>query len=145
MNYLQLLQESYSESQRGQASIGDHNYTKLEFLAENIFNFVTYENIVASLMAEKALEVCVAITTKSTFKYLESDEGNLWYLIMVNMPFFEDKIEWGTSIRGAWWEYGGISLEDVDLFFEGEQLTNLNIPSEEITNFVEAMLIFKGE
>ena len=39
---------------------------------------------------------------KKSFDYHQkSDEQYINYLTMVNTPFLIDKLEWGTSIRGA--------------------------------------------
>ena len=145
MNYLELLEESYKETAECR---GDHELEKLEFLAEDIFGFTTYENVVSSMMAQKALEVCRAISNKKTFDYITSEDGNLWYLVMVNMPFFENRLEWGTSIRGAWWDLGGnkeFIIESCGLFSRGEQILELKLNESEWTKFIEAMIKFAEE
>lgn len=143
MNYLELLKESYKE-----VSSEDRELEKLEFLASEIFGFTTYENEVSSLMAQKALEVCKAISDKKTFDYIASEEGNLWYLVMVNMPFFENRLEWGTSIRGAWWDLWGnkeFTIESCGLFSDGEQILELKLNEGEWPKFIEAMIRFTEE
>ena len=143
MDYLKLLKESYKE-----VSSEDRELEKLEFLASEIFGFTTYENEVSSLMAQKALEVCKAISDKKTFDYIASEEGNLWYLVMVNMPFFENRLEWGTSIRGAWWDLWGnkeFTIESCGLFSDGEQILELKLNEGEWPKFIEAMIRFTEE
>lgn len=81
-----------------------HDNTMAEYLAAEIFEFVTYDAAIDELFVRKAIEVMLAIDKRSTFEYQASDENYRWYLIMCNMPFFKDKLEWGTSIRGAWWD-----------------------------------------
>lgn len=103
MNYKAMLQIGYEHAVVNAKECGASGLSKLNFLADDLFDFTTYENEVAELMARKAVEVCQAITDNKTFDYIKTDEGHLWYLIMVNMPFFTDKIDWGTSIRGAYW------------------------------------------
>ena len=44
------------------------------------------------------------ISNKESFTFFEREEQYMWFIIMCNMPFFSGKIEWGTSIRGAWWQ-----------------------------------------
>ncbi len=145
MNYLKLLRESYKETTDNR---DDPTLEKLEFLANDIFGFTTYENVVSSMMAKKALEVCKAISDKKTFDYIASEGGNLWYLVMVNMPFFENRLEWGTSIRGAWWDLWGdkeFIIESCGLFSDGEQILELKLNETEWPKFIEAMIKFAEE
>ena len=145
MDYLKLLKESYKETAENR---DDPTLEKFEFLAYDIFGFTTYENIVSSMLAQKALEVCKAISDKKTFDYIASEEGNLWYLVMVNMPFFENRLEWGTSIRGAWWDLWGdkeFTIESFGLFSDGEQILELKLNEGEWPKFIEAMIRFTEE
>jgi len=145
MDYLKLLQESYKETADNR---NDPPLEKLEFLADDIFGFTTYESMVSSMLAQKALEVCKAISDKKTFDYIASEEGNLWYLVMVNMPFFENRLEWGTSIRGAWWDLWGdkeFVIESCGLFSGGEQVLELKLNESEWLKFIEAMIRFTKE
>ena len=50
-----------------------------------------------------SLEVCAAISDGTTFEYVKDTEDYIWFLMMANFPFFAGRIEWGVSIRGAWW------------------------------------------
>ena len=145
MNYLKLLRESYKETADNR---DDPTLEKLEFLANDIFGFTTYENVVSSMMAKKAIEVCKAISDKKTFDYIANEEGNFWYLVMVNMPFFENRLEWGTSIRGAWWDLWGdkeFIIESCGLFSDGEQILELKLNNSEWIKFIEAMANFSEE
>lgn len=144
MDYLKLLENSYEQCKESQC---DGDMERLEFLAENIFDFTTYENVVSSLMAKKCLEVCRAISDRKTFEYIESEEGNLWYLLMVNMPFFAEKLEWGTSIRGAWWILYNdhqFTISSCGLYVGYEQLLEIKFNKDEWTKFINAMIKFAG-
>ena len=145
MNYLKLLRESYKETADNR---DDPTLEKLEFLANDIFGFTTYENVVSSMMAKKAIEVCKAISDKKTFDYIANEEGNFWYLVMVNMPFFENRLEWGSSIRGVWWDLWGdkeFIIKSCGLFSEGEQILELKLNNSEWIKFIEAMANFSEE
>ena len=103
MNFLNMLNHSYKVEYKTKP-----NLSRLGYLSVHVFDFTTYDSEIDELFAEKALEVCLAITSGKTFEYQkESDDNYRWYLIMCNMPFFVDKLEWGTSIRGAWWDLHG--------------------------------------
>lgn len=94
------------------------------------------------------MEVCGAITKKKTFDYIATDDGNLWYLIMVNMPFFDGKLEWGTSIRGAWWDLyssKSFTLKSCGLYEGEDQLLELKFNESQWIEFIEAMIKFTTE
>lgn len=137
MDYLEMLNRSYSEEGEGQG--------RFEFLADAVFGFTTYENEVSALMAEKCLEVCRAVTDRKTFEYIRDADNNQWYLIMVNMPFLKDRLEWGTSIRGAWWDLYGddkFTIKSCLLFQDDDQLLEISFNEKEWTEFVNAMSEF---
>ena len=144
MNYLSMLEESYIEMREW----GDES--RLEFLAAAVFDFTTYENQVSHFMANKAVQVCEALNDGSTFDYIDTEEGNLWYLVMVNMPFFKDKISWGGSIRGAWWELytdseSEFTISGCELFSEGVQLLELKFNEKEWISFIKDMVLFASK
>lgn len=100
MNYLEVLEHSFDvEKKMGECP----PESRLEYLSEYVFNFTTYDSDISVLFAAKAVEVCAAINNGKTFDYIKDPESYKWYLLMCNMPFFADRLEWGTSIRGAWW------------------------------------------
>lgn len=113
----------------------DGEMGRTEYLSDYIFDFTTYESYMASLFAKKAIEVCKAITDRETFEYIKTDENRQWYLIMVNMPFFVKKLDWGGSIRGAWWDF----REPIVM----SQM--VGIPLDQWDNFIRAMIEFQLE
>lgn len=116
---------------------------RLEFLGDQVFNFTTYHGDISALFARKAVEVCVAILRRTTFKYIEDEDNYRWYLIMCNMPFFADRIDWGTSIRGAWFEHGMVEFECCALYVEGKQYhETLKFTGDEWRGFIQAIIEF---
>lgn len=136
-DYLRMLKDGHAETD----SFGEGRPTsRLQYLADHIFDFTTYEDHMAELFAKRAVEVCAAISDRRTFDYIKaSDEHRMWYLLMCNMPFFADRIEWGTSIRGAWWDYP-LTLDSCGLFWQGGQVTApLKFERDEWEQFIEAV------
>src|SRR6187551_1705842 len=79
--------------------------SKLEFIGVHIFDFTTYCGEFDEILSKRMLAVCKAIVEKTTFEFIKpSDEAHLEYITMCNMPFLVDKLSWGTSIRGAWFD-----------------------------------------
>lgn len=136
MDYLEILEKSYQETRLMDRSLNN----PLEYLSDYIFNFTTYDGQIAEVFAQKAIEVCTAITNRETFEYIEVPSNYKWFLIMCNMPFFSEKIEWGSSIRGCWWDdHEGIRLETTGLFIRGEQITGITFGKQEWEKFIKAM------
>lgn len=137
--YREMLEHSYKESQRGDSS----PLSRLHYLSDYIFDFTTYDSAMSELFASKALEVCKAISDKATFDYIKDADGYRWYLLMVNMPFFAGRLEWGTSIRGAWWiPEDHYTLESCGIWRGDEQCTSLTFTADEWESFIAAMIDF---
>lgn len=104
MDYARALREGHAQMA--------NDRSRLAYLSDFIFDFTTYDDEKAEVFARHAIEVCEAINNCTTFDYIKDPGNYTWYLIMVNMPFFADKLNWGTSVRGAWWDgplNGGIN------------------------------------
>jgi hypothetical protein len=139
MNYLELLERSYQYEKAEGASTPD---SRLEYLGDLIFEFTTYDSSMSRLFATKALEVCRAITEQTTFEYIANEEQYRWYLLMCNMPFFVPILEWGSSVRGAWW-VPTIILDSCGLYNEkGDQIRTLTFSRVDWECFVRCMLLF---
>ena len=116
-DYGQMLADGY-EAMKGQPP-----RNRLQFLGHFIFQFETDDPEMTELFAQKALEVCAAISDGTTFEYVENKEDYIWFLLMANFPFFLERIEWGVSIRGAWWDVWNQCRCDLDScgLWEGDQ------------------------
>lgn len=136
INFNDLLENSYTMT----CQMGD--MSRLEYLADYIFDFTTYDGEMGELFASKALEVCAAISNGKTFEYIKDREQYIWYLSMVNMHFFDSKIDWGGSVRGAWWRHS-IEFDSCGIF-EGEQqrTDTMNFTREAWEEFVRALVAF---
>ena len=136
MDYLHLLEHSYK-----QEKLRDLGMSKLEYLADSIFDFTTYDSAMGAFFAQKAVEVCYVINNQKNFEYIENEENYMWYLVMCNMPFFVSKLSWGTSIRGAWWDYEDFEIKGCGLW-EGNTQIYLKLNREEWILFINAVIIF---
>lgn len=137
----ELLEATYKE----ELDI-NNDLSKLEFVGEWVFDFTTYENEFIRKLTTQAILVANNITNCTTFKLYNEDPET--YLTMVNMPFFKYRVEWGVSIRGAWWE----KRNTADVFFssrlfsnqQGEQV-DLEVIGNEIKDFIDAINNFVKE
>ena len=113
---------------------------KLQFLGNYIFNFTTYDSYIDELFAYKMIEVIECILYGTTFKYQENRDNYLNYLTMVNMPSLKDKIEWGSSIRGAWFdEYGHYSEPEPKVYGIG-CVYYFTVPKKDIKRFIAELI-----
>ncbi len=137
-NYLELLEHSFEMEKIIKEC---PPISRLEFLSRNVFDFTTYDFQMDELFAKKAIECCEAITNGTTFEYIEDSENHKWFLLMCNMPFFYEKIEWGTSIRGAWWDQK-IELKSYGIWVNEEQCFTLTFTKDEWRLFICAITCF---
>lgn len=143
MDYLKILEHSFDvDKEEMECPPG----SRLEFLSESIFDFTTYDSEMAELFATKAVEVCAAINDRKTFEYIEDQDNYRWFLVMCNMPFFASRLEWGTSIRGAWWGAmpgKKIEFQSCGLYIADNQCTDvMSFEVEEWRNFIAAVIEF---
>ena len=94
-----ILDEFYNYEKE---MVDEHDYPKLEFIGSVVFDMDTYDGEMDIHFAKKMIEVLQIIINKENFEYIKNKDNYLNYLTMVNMPFLKDKLEYGTSIRGAW-------------------------------------------
>lgn len=67
MDYKELLEHSFTvEKENGECA----PESRLAFLSASIFDFTTCDGSMDELFARKAVEVCAAITNRTTFEYI---------------------------------------------------------------------------
>lgn len=147
MDYLGLLEHSFTRQKEDEDSTAD---SRLEYLSNHIFNFTTYDAKMDALFATKAIQVCEAINNRTTLEFIKDKDNYTWFLAMINMPFFLNKISWGTSVRGAFWQAplsklpGGnrYSIECDGIWLGDDQQMEFKVDRDDWQNFVEAMVLF---
>lgn len=158
IEYLQLLEEWFllevADADAEEEQETDEQQ-RIEFLGEQIFGLTTYDSgkdSTLSILTHKHLEVVEAITNRTNYEYISIPGNNFWYSMVVNMSFVKDKLNWGTSIRGGWWDeptlMAGNPYQDVNIEVRRED------PSEHWvmifndrkcwTAFMSAILAFGG-
>lgn len=138
-DYKTLLEHSYITEQKWS---GIPPESRLEYLATNVFGFTTYDGEMDVRFARKAIEVCDAITNKTTFDFIKDPDNYADYLLMCNLPFFAKKLNWGTSIRGAWWDFK-IEFDSCGLWVGEAQLSeDLEFSQDAWACFMRAVIEF---
>lgn len=141
MDYMKLLQHSFEQEQSNECP----PVTPADFLSESVFDFTTYDSDMGDLFGRKAAEVCRSISERKTFDYIADPANYQWFLLMCNMPFFNRRLNWGGSIRGAWWDVSKPNLQTLDscgLWVGDEQLLKIEFSTEEWESFIQAVYEF---
>ena len=140
------LEAMLSHSYQVHLAWHDGEGSRQEFLSSYIFGFSTYDSEMDELFAMRAIEVCKAITERTTFEYIKDRSQYEWFLSMCHMEFFHDRICWGTSIRGAFWDAassGFMEYETCGLWLGDEQITEtIQFTSDEWNSFMHALISF---
>lgn len=150
MDYLKMLKRSHKMTKEMSDCIGN----EASWLGGSFFDFTTYDNDLSEKMARNMLDVIYAIWKRETFDYIDKSQENYEnYITMVNMPFLDmyHKLDWGGSIRGAWfalYEGGSETFEfDAACFWDenNEQMDSIKFDHDEWADFILAMTIFVNE
>lgn len=101
MDALQILKRDWDEYR----NFRPFEVTKYEWLSENIFDLTTYDNSLNERFGKKIFDVCKTILDGATFEYIQKSEQHYVDYILVCQLLEKFRwIEWGSSIRGAWFE-----------------------------------------
>jgi hypothetical protein len=85
-----------------------------EWAASYIFGLSTYDGKLDEHFVKIIIDVCKTIDTRNTFKMIEqSDMRYITYIIGCQLLKHKNWINWGTSIRGAWFDYGSCDAEPI--------------------------------
>ena len=141
-NYKEQIEKLYLDRKSQEGCNPPDN--KLQFLGNDIFDFTTYDRGIDELFATKMLEVIDCILNRTTFDYQNDENNYINYLTMVNMPYLQGKLDWGTSIRGAWFdEYGHHSEKEEDKVYN--VYMDWDIPKKEVKEFMKQLLEWSKE
>ena len=95
----------FKKKQEMTADLSDKANTSAEVVSRS-FDLTTYDSAVDAVFAETIVQVLEAIRDKNTFEYIEKTEQYFKYLVVVNLPMIHKILNWGGSIRGAWFDLG---------------------------------------
>jgi len=91
----------------------EDNYTESEikkiFLSDAICNITTYDDDLSLEFGNMIYDTMEVIFERKTFEYIKHDENYIKYILSCH--FIEDWLDWGTSIRGAWFNYFDAKFE----------------------------------
>ena len=119
--------------------------TKYEWAASSVFKLATYDSDLDELFVKKILEVCKVILNRTNFEYIKDENNYHTYILVCQLLKDMKWINWGTSIRGAWFNDFTVDEDVSPLFIPHTYEDRLIYPSKEnimeLIKFVEEDLI----
>lgn len=89
------------ETQRDVMGFYDDKYT---WAARQVFDLTTYDGSLDERFVKDILEVCKVILENRNFEYIKNEDNYVKYILVCQLLNGFSWIEWGTSIRGAWFD-----------------------------------------
>lgn len=77
---------------------------KYMFLSNYIFDVITYDENLDYEFGKKIYEVIKVIQERKNFDYISNSKKYETYILVCNLLNQFELIEWGTSVRGAWFD-----------------------------------------
>lgn len=100
MTTLDIYKVNYEE----ECTRREGGYTKYEWAASNIFDLTTYDGSLDEKFVKAIIEVCKVILDGDNFEYMMDERNYVKYILVCQVLDRFHWIDWGTSIRGAWFE-----------------------------------------
>lgn len=111
MNALDIYKAQYEEEKTWHPS---HELSKRQWVADRVFDLTTYDGRLDELFVDSIIEVCKVILDSRTYEYIEDENNYIKYILVCQILNEFIWIDWGTSIRGAWFERDERSRDILD-------------------------------
>jgi hypothetical protein len=100
MDVIELYRKEYAF----ETEVIQEGSTKYTWAASQVFGLTSYDRSLDELFVKKIIDVCKAILEGRTFEYIRDGSQYVTYILVCQLLERLNWIEWGTSIRGAWFE-----------------------------------------
>lgn len=140
-SWLKHQREMYSSEKEFESDFSEYNESEKRamFLSEYIVGITTYDGNLSLKFGKMIIETLEQIKNKTTYEYIENELNYEKYILSCN--FIERWLDWGTSIRGAWFNtYDGKIETDEYLGNVGCDKEFINITEDFISWFVDWLL-----
>lgn len=101
MTALEIYRAQYEQEKDWYHKSGDSKHV---WAARRIFDLTTYDSGLDELFINDILEVCKVILEKKNYEYIKDEKNYIKYALVCQLLDKFNWIEWGSSIRGAWFE-----------------------------------------
>lgn len=80
----------------------DEYYTHWYNYLADVIGIVTYDGDLTVRFLSDIFDSVYSICIGDTFNFISNESNYIKYIIVCNLPFLKNRLEWGGSIRGAW-------------------------------------------
>lgn len=98
------VKEIYKANYEIQRDMMDVCCDKYEWAASSVFELTTYDTSLDERFVKDILEVCKVILEKRNYEYIKNEANYIKYIAVCQILDRFNWINWGVSIRGAWFE-----------------------------------------
>lgn len=100
MNTLEIYKAHYEE----ECTRRYKGYSKYSWASDLIFDLTTYDGSLDEKFVKSIIEVCKVIIENGTYEYIKDERNYVKYILVCQLLDKFRWLDWGTSIRGAWFE-----------------------------------------
>lgn len=109
---------------------------KAMFLSDYVIGITTYDGGLSLKFGKMIIETLIQIKNRTTYDYIKNESNYEEYILSCN--FIEGWLDWGSSIRGAWFNTCDGKIEtDEYLGNVGYDKEYINITEDFISWFVD--------
>lgn len=98
------VKEIYKAHYEQQKSWCDPEMSKYEWAANHVFDLTTYDGDLDELFVKCIIDVLKVIRDRYNFEYIKDEDNYIGFILVCQLLDKFHWIEWGSSIRGAWFD-----------------------------------------
>jgi hypothetical protein len=121
--WIKYENDSYTENETLDTYFSEQG-KKCIFLSSAIVGIITDDDDLSAEFGKMILDTLVQIKNRTTFEYIKDEINHKNFILSCN--FIRSWLEWGTSIRGAWF-----NTPDGEII-TAESFSNINYEEESI-------------
>jgi hypothetical protein len=112
-----------------------------------LFGLTTYDTGIDRILGRKIIDALLMIAEKRVYDIIDTNyEAYLDLITVINFKKIEDMLNWGTSIRGCWFDFSDGAFEPIDNL---TRFTDETYPviktAEEMHAFLKGADLFLGK
>lgn len=108
---------------------------KLIFLSDVIFGVITYDTSLSIEFGKEILDVMEVIHNGNNFEYIKDKENYKKFIRVANILDNYNWIEWGSSIRGCW--FNSYSNHIIDEHLGGYNMKPISFDDKSICELIK--------
>lgn len=74
-------------------------------IVASMFGLTTYDSDMDETLVKMMMPTLISIGAGTNGAQMHDAQKYLNFCITVNMPFLQNRLDWGTSVRGAWYHF----------------------------------------